>query len=186
MDKNQNNFRKSSATIYQTQWEIIKNMPKNQKLAVLEMLIEYEMLGLEPNEAFFRKFKNLEVFWLMSKPLIDKRVTRFENGKKGGRPRGSKKPNENLTETKPKPKRNQTITKPKADKDIDLDIDEEDISKDISISETARLDGGGSDGKGEIPEGWTEQDEEEFQMMYEDNDWKTREAWAEYWKNGEE
>lgn len=52
--------------------------------------------------------------------------------------------------------------------------------------EAAPPDGGGSDGKGEIPEGWTEKDEEEFQMMYEDNNWKTRKAWAEYWKDGEE
>ena len=196
MDKNQNNFRKSSATIYQTQWQIIKNMPKNQKLAVLEMLIEYEMLGIEPDEAFFRKFKNLEVFWLMSKPLIDKRVKRAESGRKGGqnsrKNRDSEEKNkQTVSKTKANDKQTvsknkQTESKPKADKDIDLDIEEEDISKDISISETARLDGGGSDGKGEIPEGWTEQDEEEFQMMYEDNDWKTREAWAEYWKNGEE
>ena len=58
-------------------------------------------------------------------------------------------------------------------------------SEEINIK-AAPPDGGGSDGKGEIPEGWTEQDEEEFQMMYEDNNWKTRKAWAEYWKDGEE
>lgn len=135
MENNENIFRKNSATIYSTQWEIIKTLPKNQRLVVLEMLIDYEMSGIEPDETFFCKFKSLEVFWLMSKPLIDKRVTRFENGKKGGRPKGSQKPNQNQTETKPKPKRNQTKTKPKADKDkdIDLDIDKEDISKDISI-----------------------------------------------------
>ena len=52
--------------------------------------------------------------------------------------------------------------------------------------EAAPPDGGGPDGKGEIPEGWTEKDESEFQMMYEDNDWKTRAAWAAYWKDGEE
>ena len=40
----------------------------------------------------------------------------------------------------------------------------------------------GPDGYGEIPDGWTEQDEKEFQMMYEDNDWKTRKKWAEHWK----
>ena len=54
------------------------------------------------------------------------------------------------------------------------------------IIEAAPPDGGGPDGKGEIPEGWTEKDEAEFQMMYEDNDWKTRAAWAAYWKDGEE
>lgn len=61
-------------------------------------------------------------------------------------------------------------------------------NKNISeeIIEAAPPDGGGPDGKGEIPEGWTEKDEAEFQMMYEDNDWKTRAAWAAYWKDGEE
>ena len=40
----------------------------------------------------------------------------------------------------------------------------------------------GPDGYGEVPDGWTEQDESNFLMMYEENDWKTRKAWAEYWK----
>ena len=60
------------------------------------------------------------------------------------------------------------------------------IEKEIKEKEAAPPDGGGPDGKGEIPEGWTEKDESEFQMMYEDNNWKTRKAWAEYWKDGEE
>ena len=58
--------------------------------------------------------------------------------------------------------------------------------KEKEYIEAAPPDGGGPDGKGEIPEGWTEKDEAEFQMMYEDNDWKTRAAWAAYWKDGEE
>jgi hypothetical protein len=40
----------------------------------------------------------------------------------------------------------------------------------------------GPDGYGEVPDGWTEQDEKEFHMMYEDNNWKTRKKWAEHWK----
>lgn len=134
MEKNENIFRKNSATIYSTQWEIIKTLPKNQKLVVLEMLIDYEMSGIEPDESFFRKNRTLEMFWKMSKPLIDKRVKRAESGRKGGLSEKSKK----QTESKTKAKRKQTESKVKADKDkdIDLDIDKEDISKDISIRKT--------------------------------------------------
>lgn len=41
---------------------------------------------------------------------------------------------------------------------------------------------GGPDGYGPKPDGWTDKDEEDFLMMYEDNDWKTRQAWWDYWK----
>ena len=145
MENNENNFRKNSATIYSTQWEIIKTLPKNQRLVVLEMLIDYEMSGIEPDESFFKKNRTLEMFWKMSKPLIDKRVKRAESGRKGGqnsRKSGDSEEKNKQTVSKTKAKRKQTVsknkqteTKPKADKDkdIDLDIDKEDISKDISI-----------------------------------------------------
>lgn len=57
------------------------------------------------------------------------------------------------------------------------------IKKDKEIKEENPVPAdAGPDGYGEVPEGWTDDDEEQFHMMYEDNNWKTRRAWAEYWK----
>lgn len=75
------------------------------------------------------------------------------------------------------------------DKDTDEDSDKtqlrniKNIKKDKEIKEENPVPAdAGPDGYGEVPEGWTDDDEEQFHMMYEDNNWKTRRAWAEYWK----
>lgn len=57
-----------------------------------------------------------------------------------------------------------------------------DIKEEKEKTAAAEEEDVGPDGFGEIPEGWTEENEADFKMMYEDNDWKTRKKWAAYWK----
>lgn len=116
--------QKTSATILPSQWEIIKTLPKSQQLEVISALFEYELYGIEPKSSIFEKNKMLKTFWLMSKPLIDKRVRRAENGRKGGLANGGKsKPKANQKQNESKKK--QSKSKREADKDKDKDMDKE-------------------------------------------------------------
>lgn len=121
MSETKKEIKKTSATIFESQLDVIKTLPKSQQLEVIYALFDYEMYGIEPKSTLFSKNKIIQTFWIMTKPLIDKRLKWVENGRKGGRP----KKNENQTETKRKPNHNQTKTKRKADKEKDMELDKE-------------------------------------------------------------
>lgn len=118
--------QKTSATILPSQWEIIKTLPKSQQLEVISALFEYELYGIEPKSSIFEKNKMLKTFWLMSKPLIDKRVRRAENGRKGGLANGGKsKPKANQKQNESKKKQSKSKREADKDKDKDMDMDKE-------------------------------------------------------------
>lgn len=129
-----NEVKKESAVVFVSQLELIKTLPKNQQLDFLYALFDYEMYGIEPKPSLFSKNKILEAIWLMSKPLIDKRIKWVENGRKnglkGGAPVGNqnaKKSKNNQETTKKQPTNNQKTSKNKLykDKDKDMDMDKE-------------------------------------------------------------
>ena len=126
---------KDGFVFYASWWEAIKNLQREMQGDVLTAIIEYGLYG-ETTES---PKPIASAMLAMVKPQIDANNQRYENGKKGGRP----KPNNNQTETKPKPNNNQNITKQKPnnnqtetkpkpkDKDKDKDISE-DIYKESS------------------------------------------------------
>ena len=81
---------------------MIKTLTKNQQIEVIYALFDYEMYGIEPKSPLFQKNGVVKAIWIMSKPLIDKRLQWVENGRKGGRPKSSRKPNQNQTKSKAK------------------------------------------------------------------------------------
>jgi len=91
---------RDSIVFYRSFSDAIKALPEGEQLAALWAVLDYGLDGTEPADGIAR------AIWLMSKPLIDKNNQRYENGKRGGRPK-----KENQTETKPKPKKNQAQTK---------------------------------------------------------------------------
>jgi hypothetical protein len=118
--------QKTSATILPSQWEIIKTLPKSQQLEVISALFEYELYGIEPKSSIFEKNKMLKTFWMMSKPLIDKRIRRAENGRKGGLANGGKsKPKANQKQNESKKKQSKSKREADKDKDKDMDMDKE-------------------------------------------------------------
>ena len=104
---------KDGFVFYASWWEAIKNLQREMQGDVLTAIIEYGLYG-ETTES---PKPIASAMLAMVKPQIDANNQRYENGKKGGRP----KANNNQTETKPKPK--------DKDKDISEDIYKESSTK---------------------------------------------------------
>lgn len=85
---------------YRSFYESFEDLSKKDKLVLFEALCNYALNDIEPElvgtpSAIFK----------LLKPQVDANNRRYENGKKGGRPK------QNQDETKPKPNDNQTITR---------------------------------------------------------------------------
>lgn len=84
-------------------------MPRDVQGEIYTAIMEYSLYGKETENL---KPIARSVFTLM-KPQIDVNNKRFENGKKGGRPKSGNEPDGNQEETKEKPSNNQSETKSK-------------------------------------------------------------------------
>ena len=85
---------------YRSFFESFEDLSKKDKLTLFDALCNYALNDIEPELSG----TTAAIFKLL-KPQVDANNRRYENGKKGGRPK------ENQTETKTKPNDNQTITK---------------------------------------------------------------------------
>ena len=94
---------RDSFVFYRSFKNAISKLNDADRLAAYDALIEYGLDGLENAEGVSAAL--LEAF----KPLMDANNRKYENGKKGGRP----KKEENPEETTGEPNENQTETKPK-------------------------------------------------------------------------
>lgn len=104
---------KNGFIFYASWWDAIKNLPRDVQGDVLTAIVEYGISG-ETTEQLKPIAKALLT---LVKPQIDANNQRYENGKKGGRPKDGinltdidVKPNGNQTETKAEPNGNQTET----------------------------------------------------------------------------
>lgn len=97
-------MKKESIIIYRSFFEAIKDLPKELQADAWMSIFEY---GLNDNHIELTGIVST-VFKLV-KPQLDANKKRFENGKKGGRPKTEIKPNNNLTKTKVKPNVNDNV-----------------------------------------------------------------------------
>ena len=123
---------------YRSFFESFENLSKKDKLVLFDALCNYALNDIVPELSG----TTAAIFKLL-KPQVDANNRRYENGKKGGRPK------QNQTETKTKPNHNQTITKTKPkekekDKEKDKDKDKE---QDKGLGSSR---GGGSSGGDEF------------------------------------
>lgn len=119
--------RKSTAVIVPSQMEIIDTLPEDIQLKVYKALFNYELFGTDFDEELLRN-PVIQALWIMSKPLINKRIQWAENGRNGGLAKGKNsksKANQKQTDSKPIANQKQTDSKSKADMDMEKDMDME-------------------------------------------------------------
>ena len=97
-------MERESFVFYRSFYEGIKELPRDIQGEVLTAIMEYGLNGVTTEN----QKQITKAMFALIKPQLDANNQRFENGKKGGRP----KANCNQTETKTKPKQNQNKTKP--------------------------------------------------------------------------
>ena len=102
-------MERDSFVFYRSFEECIAELSPDVQIDCYKAIVHYALDGIEPDAdgvvmAMFRAFK----------PQIDANNKRYENGKRGGRPKV------NQTETNIKPKDNQTVTKPKPNVNVNV------------------------------------------------------------------
>jgi hypothetical protein len=112
---------RNSFVFYISWWEAIKNLPRDVQGDVLTAIIEYGLYG-ETTEQLKPIAKAMLA---MAKSQIDINNQRFENGKKGGRP----KPDNNQKGTKQKTNYNQNQTKEEPNNNLINNDNVNDINK---------------------------------------------------------
>ena len=105
---------RDSTIFYRSFYDSIKLLPKRYQLAFYDALFDYMFDDVEPSKLM----GGAAALFKALKPQIDVNNQRYENGKKGGRPR------KNQTETKPKPNDNQTYnqTETKAEPNVNVNV----------------------------------------------------------------
>ena len=109
-------MERESFVFYRSFYEGIKELPRDIQGEVLTAIMEYGLNGVTTEN---QKPITKAMFALI-KPQLDANNQRFENGKKGGRP----KANCNQTETKTKPKQNQNKTKPEPNVNVNDNVND--------------------------------------------------------------
>ncbi len=126
---------------YRSFFESFEDLSKKDKLILFDALCNYALNDIVPELT-----GTTNAIFKLLKPQVDANNRRYENGKKGGRPKA------NQTETKTKPNDNQTETKLKPkEKEKDKDKDkvkekDKDKQQDKGLGSSRVRGGGSSDG----------------------------------------
>ena len=132
---------------YRSFFESFEDLSKKDKLILFDALCNYALNDIVPELTG----RTNAIFKLL-KPQVDANNRRYENGKKGGRPKANQtetktKPNDNQTETKLKPKEKDKDKVKEKDKDKVKEKDKDkDKQQDKGLGSSRVRGGGSSDG----------------------------------------
>ena len=113
-------MERESFVFYRSFYEGIKELPRDIQGEVLTAIMEYGLNGVTTEN----QKQITKAMFALIKPQLDANNQRFENGKKGGRP----KANCNQTETETKPKQNRNKTKPEPNVNVNDNVNDNNIS----------------------------------------------------------
>ena len=127
---------RESFVFYRSFYDAIKDLPRDVQGEIYTAIMEYSLYGKETENL---KPIARSVFTLM-KPQIDVNNKRFENGKRGGRPKSEDKPKGNQNETKEKSKNNQNETKdePNVNVNDNVNVNTENTPNGVSKKDAAK------------------------------------------------
>ena len=100
---------RESFIFYKSYAEQLRKLPDEQFATIMKAIFDYTFAGEEVTLGVIES-----VIFGLIKPQIDANNVRYENGKKGGRPKTETKAEQNQTGSKQKPNENQNITETKA------------------------------------------------------------------------
>ncbi len=93
---------RNSFVFYKSFFEAIETLPKTKKIYLYEAIVRFALFSEEP-----KLDGSLQGMFNLIKPQLIANLSRYENGKKGGRPRNQKE-----TEKKPNDNQNESIEEP--------------------------------------------------------------------------
>jgi len=100
----QSRSQKDSFVVYRSFYDAIKPLDEKDQLALLKQIFEF---GLNQKEIDLEPLP--KAMFSLIKPQLTANHRKYENGKKGGRPKTKTKPNQNQNETKSKPNVNVNV-----------------------------------------------------------------------------
>lgn len=118
---------RDTTIFYKSFYDAIKVLPPEEQVVLYNAIFEFQFEEIEPQLSGL-----CNCIFTLIRPLLEKANTKYENGKKGGRPKTKTKPNENQNETDPKPYKDKDKDK---DKDEDKNEDKDEIKNQISFDE---------------------------------------------------
>lgn len=120
-------MERDSFVFYRSFAESLNELSDEEKLATLNMIIEYGLNG----ETLETKGVPRALF-LLIKPQLDANNKRYSNGKKGGRST-EEEPTETREETEEKPRENRTVTK--TEPKPNLTVTESEPNENVNVNE---------------------------------------------------
>ena len=132
---------------YRSFFESFEDLSKKDKLILFDALCNYALNDIVPELT-----GTTNAIFKLLKPQVDANNRRYENGKKGGRPKANQtetktKPNDNQTETKLKPKEKEKEKEKDKDKDkVKEKEKDKDKQQDKGLGSSRVRGGGSSDG----------------------------------------
>ena len=120
-------MNKNSFVFYRSFREAVAELPPEQRLEFYEAIIDYALDGTEPELTPLMK-----ALFKLAEPVLERNNTLYENGKKGGAPKGNSnalKNNQKQPKTTKNNQNNQRLISkqpnPSNDVDVDVDVDVE-------------------------------------------------------------
>ena len=117
---------RDSFVFYRSFYDSISCLSKEQKADLLDAIAKYALDG-----ELIEMEGTIRALFICMKPQIDANTRRYENGRKGGKPKNNQdetkvEPNQNLRETKTVPKQKQSVTS--AEPNVNVNVNDKKIT----------------------------------------------------------